>query len=132
MDIDAPPPGWFENRYDGINFYRQFSGFHDRITTTEHHRLKALLEAIQVRLEEVEEQLHFLEESKLEQRGYSGSQENIDITSSFETLFFWMRMLEKKLLAYSKKVFVETEFGPRVKIIRRKIHIFVKKAGDWQ
>ena len=130
MDIDIPPPGWFENRYDRINFYRQFSGFHDRITTTEHHQMKALLEAVQVRLDEVEEQLRFLDESKQEKSGYSGSQENIDITSSFETLFFWLRLLEQKLSVYKNRMPIETDFNPRVKIIRRKIRILARKTSD--
>ena len=130
MDINILPSGWFENRYNGIDFYRQFPGFHDRITTTEHHRIKALLEAVQVRLDEVEEQLRFLEKSKQEKSGYSGSQENIDITSSFETLFFWLNLLEKKLSVYKNRVPIETDFNPRVKIIRRKIRILARITSD--
>jgi hypothetical protein len=70
-----------------------------------------------------------LEAGRKRQVMASGPQEN-NIASSFEALLFWFKLLEKKVAAYSDKIPIETEFGPRVKIIRRKIRILVKRESN--
>ena len=94
----------------------------------ERYYLRDLLKAVELRLSEVEDRLRILEENRKNRVATSGSQEN-EITSSFETLFFWFKLFEKKVAAYSDKIPIETEFSPRVQIIRRKIKILVKRES---
>jgi len=129
MDNFNLPPDWFENRFDSNHDNVRSHYFNNSATMTERDQLKALLRAVQLRLSEVEERQRFLEKNKHESITSSGSQGN-QITHSFETLFFWFKLLEKRLDSYSKKVCVETEFGPRVRMIRRKIRILVKRSSS--
>jgi len=124
MDTFNLPPDWFENRYEFNDYSRK--SHNNNATMTERYQLKELLKAVNSLLSEVEERLRILEKNKHESKTPNGSQEN-QITPSFGILFFWFKMLEKKLASYSRKVCVETEFGPRVKIIRRKIRILARR-----
>lgn len=98
-------------------------------TATERYSLKSLLKAVEIRLSEVEDRLRVLEKSQNIHVAASGPQEN-NIASSFEALLFWFKLLEKKVTAYSDKIPIETEFGPRVKIISRKIKILIKRESN--
>lgn len=126
MDRKYDPGNWFEDRLDRSSQERRFL-ITDRPTITDRYRLKELVRAVDVRLSDVEDRLHILEERKEEKKSVQGSRET-EITSSFETLFFWLRMLEKNAVDYSSKVPVETEFGPRVRIIKRKIRILARRS----
>lgn len=111
------------------NSYRQSILFDEKPTSTERLYLKDMLKAVEMRMSEIEERMGILEENRKRQVMASGPQEN-EIDTSFEALLFWFKLLEKKVAAYSDKIPIETEFGPRVKIIRRKIKILVKRESN--
>ncbi|OVE80501.1 hypothetical protein BVY01_00180 [bacterium I07] len=117
-----------ENGYEGPVRARDFLGYHPKPTLSEHHRVKELLNAANRRLEEAENQMRILEKTKGQKLGTSGSHDQ-DITSSFGALFFWFRELEDQLVAYTKKVPLETEFEPRVRVLKRRIKILISKQN---
>ncbi|OVE79908.1 hypothetical protein BVY01_01285 [bacterium I07] len=118
-----------EYGYDASVPIRDFLGYHPKATLSEHNRLKDLLLAANRRLKEAEKQMCLLEQSHRDKKETSGSWERA-ITSSFRALFFWMSELEAQLSTYSRKVHVETEFGPRVGVLRRRIKILVKRDAS--
>jgi hypothetical protein len=111
------------------NSYRQNILFDEKPTSTERLYLKDMIKAVEIRMSEIEERMRILEASRKKQVMASGPQEN-NIASSFEALLFWFKLLENKVAVYSDKIPIETEFGPRVKIIRRKIRILVKRESN--
>lgn len=129
MDGWYLPKNWYEDSLERGTHERKFLITEDKPTLTDHYRLKDLLRAVNVRLSEVEDRLHILEEAKRKKTSIPGSQEN-EITSSFEALGFWFKSLEKQWRSYAMKTAVETEFRPRVKIIRRRMRVLVKNASD--
>ena len=126
MDRLYLPPDWFENHNNYDNRNRRTLSLNNNAAITERYELEELLRAVHLRLSEVEDRLQILEKTKNESKIHTGSQEK-QITPSFETLFFWTKMLEKKLTSYSKKISIETEFSPRVRIIRKKIRILTTR-----
>lgn len=129
MDYVPIPRNWYETQYENRLFQRRSFLISDNPTATERYRIKDLLHAVEKELSFVEKE-HRYPKTKNEKTIKSpGSQRN-DTDSSFETLLFWYRMLEGKLGDYSRKVPVETEFGPRVRIIKRSIRLIVRDASD--
>jgi hypothetical protein len=126
MDLTFIPRDWFEKEFKRRNKDRSFLGFDDRMTVTERYRLKDLFNAVDARLSDFENQMRILEETDADKKKSPGSQE-MDLMSSFETLVFWRKMLEKRLAIYSRKIAIETEFGPRVRIIKKRMKILVIK-----
>ena len=122
------PSNWFENRLNRSNLYRHSMFIDERATVNERIQLKDLLRTVNMRLSDVEKRVRILENEN-RRINISGSQ-TIELTSSFETLLFWFRLLEKNLAAFSRKVPIETEFSPRVKIVRKRIQILARKASS--
>jgi len=113
---------WFGNQ----NSDRQSVLFDEKPTATERYYLRDLLKAVGILLSEFEDRLRILEENRKNRVATSGSQEN-EITSSFEALLFWFRLFEKKVAAYSDKILIETEFEPRIKIVKIKMRILINR-----
>ena len=120
------PRNWFDCQSENESLFRSSTFRNERATATERYSLKELLGAVMLRLSDVEEKMRVLEDQK--EDSLSGSLRT-EITSSLETLLFWLRMLERKLAVYSSKAAVETEFGPRVRIIKRRIRVLMRKSN---
>ena len=126
MGFDLPEE-WFERYFEARNQEREFLGYSENPTVTDRYRLKQLLSTVQKQLDECENHLRDFEEGKQQRSDSSGLRERT--IASFEALLFWFRMLEKGLEHYIRKQTIETEFSPRVRIIRRKIRILAGKTS---
>ena len=128
MDFTDIPRNWFENQLENTYLTRRSFLISDKPTATERYRIKDLLHAADKELSITEKQKRVLRTRYNNEKNVQGSQGK-NITSSFETLLFWYKMLERKLGSYSKKVAVETEFVPRVRITKRRMKILIKRSS---
>jgi len=97
-------------------------------TATERWRIQDLIESVNHALNRMETDAAQTTPEK-NRRKPAGSREKL-VTSSLETLLFWVRMLERDYSDYASKVPVETEFRVRVRLLRRRVRASLYRNNE--